>query len=87
MVDYLDHQLICKIKCENIIGLYKLSNNFIFSGQGNGDIKQWQCNGRNMNLYSYKKVEHNVCVMSIFRLNNKFILGDEFGNIKFLELK
>ena len=44
LVDYLAHQLISKIECEGIIGLYKLSNNFIFSGQNNGDIKEWKCN-------------------------------------------
>ena len=87
LVDYLAHQLINKIECEGIIGLYKLSNNFIFSGENNGDIKQWKCNGKNTKLYSYKKAAHNSYSMIIFRLNNIFISGDDIGYIKIWELK
>ena len=87
LVDYLAHQLISKIECEWVIGLYKLSNNFIFSGQDNGDIKEWKCNGRVLKLYSYKRAAHNSNTISIFRLNNIIISGDGSGNIKFWELK
>ena len=87
LVDHLAHQLISKIECKSIIGLYKLSNNFIFSGQTNGDIRQWQYNGRDIKLYSYKKAAHNENIMSIFRLNNVIISGGSAGNIKFWEMK
>ena len=87
LVDCLAHQLITKLQCEGIIGLYKLSNNSIFSGQNNGDIRQWKCNGRDIKLSSYKKEAHNSYTMSIFRLNNIIISGDRHGNIKFWELK
>ncbi len=57
------------------------------SGQRNGDINQWQCNGRDAKLYSYKKTAHNSNVDSIFYLNNILFSGDKEGNIKFWELK
>ena len=87
LVDYKAYQLINKIGCESIVILYKLSNNFILSGQYNGDINQWQCNGRDIKLYSYKKTAHNSNVDSIFYLNNILLSGDYRGNIKFWELK
>ena len=87
LVDYFSHQLISKIECGFIIGLYRLSNNCIFSGQDNGDIRQWQCNGREIKLYSYKKAAHNANLMSIFRLYNRIISGDRIGNIKFWDFK
>ena len=87
LVDYKAYQLINKIACEKIITLYKLSSNCIFSGQENGDIKQWQCNGRDTKLYSYKKEAHTNFICLIFRLNNQIFTGDNFGNIKFWDLK
>ena len=87
LVDYQAHQLISKLECEGIIGLYKISNNYIFSGQNNGDIKQWQSNGREIKLYSYKKAAHNSYVMSIFNLGNLMISGDNEGSIKLWEFK
>ena len=76
LVDYKVYQLINKIECEGIVTLYKLSNNFIFSGQDNGDIKQWQCNGRDTKLYSNKKTAQNSGIFSIFYLNNILFSGD-----------
>ena len=70
LVDYKAYQLINKISCEGIKTLYKLTNNFILSGQENGDIRQWQCNGRDTKLFSYKKEAQNSKVNSIFNLNN-----------------
>lgn len=87
MVYSLAYQLIGKIECEGIISLYKLSNNHVFSGQDNGDIKQWQCNGREVKLFSYKKKAHDSYIMTIFKFNKIFISGDGGGNIKFWELK
>ena len=86
LVDYKAYQLINKIGCKCITTLYKLSNNFILSRQRN-DINQWQCNGRDAKLYSYKKAAHKSEVYSIFYLNNILFSGDEEGNIKFWELK
>ena len=87
LVDYQAHQLISKLECKDIIGLYKISNNYIFSGQINGDIKQWQSNGRDIKLYSYKKAAHNSWAMSIFNLGNLIISGDDKGSIKLWEFK
>ena len=87
LVDYKAYQLINKIGCEYIITLYKISDNFIFSGQNNGDIRQWQCNGRDIKLYSYKKSAHNTHIYSIFYLNKIIYSGDGYGNIKFWELE
>ena len=88
LVDYLTYQLICKIQCEYIIGIYKLSKSFIFYGQTNGDIKQWKCNRKYIKLYSYKKAAHNnFSIMTIFILNNKILSGDSEGNIQFWEFK
>ena len=38
LVDIKSYQLISKIECEKIVTLYKISNDFILSGQSNGDI-------------------------------------------------
>jgi hypothetical protein len=86
-VNFQTYQLICKIECKGIITLYKLSNNFIFSGQYNGDIKQWKCNGGYTKLYSIKKSIDNSPVLSLFKLNNLLISGDRDGNIKYWEFK
>ena len=87
LVDYKAYQLINKISCEGIKTLYKLTNNFILSGQENGDIRQWQCNGRDTKLFSYKKEAQNSKVDSIFNLNNILFSGDYNGYIKIWELK
>ena len=83
LVDLQAYQLISKIECNSIKTLYKLSNNYVLSGQYNGDIKQWKCNGREVTLYSYKKDAHNsVNIMSMFSLRNYFISADNLGAIK-----
>ena len=87
LVNYQTYQLVCKIECKGIITLHKLSNNFIFSGQYNGDIKQWKCNGGYTKLYSIKKSIDNLPVLSLFRLNNLLISGDRDGNIKYWGFK
>ena len=87
LVDYKAYQLINKIGCEYIVTLYKISDNFIVSGQDNGDIRQWQCNGRDIKLYSYKKAAHNTNVDYIFNLNKILLSGDGSGNLKVWELK
>ena len=87
LVDYQAYQLISKINCEYIVSLYKLSNNFVLSGQYNGDIKQWQCSGRDTKLFSYKNGAMSSAVMSIFKLNNIIISGDRNGEFKFWEFK
>lgn len=87
LVDFQAHQLIGKINCQNIVSLYKLSNNFVLSGQSNRDIKQWQCSGRDTKLFSYKNGALSSQVMSIFELNNIIITGDGKGEFKFWEFK
>ena len=83
LVDLQAYQLISKIECNSIITLYKLSNDYILSGQANGDIKQWKCNGRKVTLHSYKKDAHNSGnIMSMFSLRNYFISADDRGAIK-----
>ena len=83
LVDYKAYQLISKIECQGIVMFYKISNNFILSGQDSGDIKQWQCNGRETKLYSYKNKGHDSAVSTIFKLNNNIFSGDNKGFIKF----
>ena len=87
MVNYQTYQLVCKIECKGIITLYKLSNNFIFSGEYNGDIKQWKCKGGYAKLYSCKKAIQNIPVLSLLNVNNLLISGDRDGNLKYLEFK
>ena len=87
LVDYQAYQLINKIDCQNTVTLYKLSSNFVLSGQENGDIKQWQCNGRDIKLFSYKKGDISSTVTSIFKLNNIIILGNKNGELKFFEFQ
>ena len=83
LVDLQVYQLIRKLECNYIITLYKLSNNYILSGQGNGDIKQWKCNGREVALHSYKKDAHNKGnIMSMLSLSNYFMSADNLGVIK-----
>ena len=89
LVDYQSYQLIRKIECgTTTVTLFKLSN-YIISGQSNGVIKQWECNGKEIKLYSYKNEAHNdLGITSMFVLNNNlFISADEKGNMKFWELK
>ena len=77
------YQLISKIECNYIITLYKLSNNYILSGQNNGDIKQWKCNRRKVTLHSYKKDAHNGGkISSMFLLSNLVMSADNLGAIK-----
>jgi len=87
LVDYQAYQLINKIDCQNIVTLYKLSNNFVLSGQYNGDIKQWQHNRRDIKLFSYKNGALSSSVMLIFKLNNIIISGDRNGEFKFWEFQ
>ena len=87
LVDYNEYKLIGKINCAGIITTYKSSNNIIFSGQDNGQINQWKCNGKELKLYSYKNKAHNKGVFSMFILNNIFISGDNAGSLKIWELK
>ena len=87
LVDLKAYQLINKIGCSNIVTLYKISNEFILSGQGNGDIKQWKCNGRETKLFSYKNGGHPSGLCSIFKLNNILISGGFQGDIKVWEFK
>jgi WD40 repeat protein len=86
LVDYKEYKLIGKIKCDGIITTYKSSNNFIFSGQYNGQINQWKCNGKELKLYSYKKKAHNHGVFSMLILNNVFISSDK-SSLKIWESK
>ena len=87
MVDILAYQLINKIECQFIVTLYKVSNNFVFSGQSNGDIKQWDCVGRDVKLYSYKNQGHSPSVVAIFRFNDIIVSGGSGGDLKFWEYK
>jgi len=87
LVNYQAYQLICRIECKGIITLYKLPNNFILSGQYNGDIILWKCNGGYAKLYSNKKAIQNIPVISLLKVNNLLFSGDRDGNIKYLELK
>ena len=83
LVDIKSYQLISKIECQNIVTLYKISNDFILSGQSNGDIKQWQCIGRETKLSSYKNKGNNSPVTAFLKLNEIILSGDKAGNIKF----
>ena len=83
LVDIKSYQLISKIECQNIVTLYKISNDFILSGQSNGDIKQWQCIGRETKLSSYKNKGNNSDVTAFLKLNEIILSGDKAGNIKF----
>ena len=83
LVDIKSYQLISKIECQNIVTLYKISNDFILSGQSNGDIKQWQCIGRETKLSSYKNKGNNSDVTAFLKLNEIILSGDGAGNIKF----
>jgi len=87
LVNYQTYQLVSKIKCKGIITLYKFSHNFIFSGEYNGDIKQWKCNGGYTKLFSYKKAIQNIPVLSLLNVNNLLISGDRDGNIKYWVFK
>ena len=83
LVDIKSYQLISKIECKKIVTLYKISNDFILSGQSNGDIKQWQCIGRETKLSSYKNKGNNSDVTAFLKLNEIILSGDGAGNIKF----
>jgi len=85
LVDLKSYQLINKIQCPYITTLYKISNEFVFSGQQNGDIKQWKCNGRDSILFSYKNEGHPSEIWSFFELNNIIFSGGQKGDIKFWE--
>ena len=87
LVDILAYQLLNKIECQSIVTLYKVSNNFVFSGQSNGDIKQWDCVGRDVKLYSYKNQGHSPSVVAIFRFNDIIVSGGRGGDLKFWEYK
>ena len=82
LVDIKSYQLISKIECEKIATLYKISNDFILSGQSIGDIKQWQCIGRETKLSSYKNKGNNSDVTAFLKLNEIILSGDGAGNIK-----
>lgn len=84
LVDIKSYQIISKIECNYVVTLFKISKDFILSGQGNGDIKQWQINGREVKLFSYKNKGHSSnAVTSFFKLNDVILSGDQSGNIKF----
>ena len=87
LVDLKAYQLINKIECSKIVTLYKISNEFILSGQGIGDIKQWKCNGRETKLFSCKNGGHPSGLCSIFKLNNILMSGGCQGDIKVWEFK
>ena len=87
LVDIKSYQLISKIECQNIITLYKISNDFILSGHRYGDIKQWQCIGRDSKLFSFKDKGHSSDVTSFLKLNGIILSGDNAGNIKFWEFQ
>ena len=82
LVDIKSYQLISKIECQKIVTLYKISNDFILSGQSNGDIKQWQCIGRETKLSSYKNKGNDSPVTAFLKLNEIILSGDGAGNIK-----
>ena len=82
LVDIKSYQLISKIECKKIVTLYKISNDFILSGQSIGDIKQWQCIGRETKLSSYKNKGHNSDVTAFLKLNEIILSGDGPGYIK-----
>ena len=82
LVDCQAYQLISKIECKYICSLYQISNNFVLSGH-DGYIKQWQCNGRDVKLYSYKNQIDSDRVFAIFKLNNTIISGSSEGVMKF----
>ena len=82
LVDCQAYQLISKIECKYICSLYQISNNFVLSGH-NGFINQWQCNGRDVKLYSYKNQIDSGNVFAIFQLDNTIISGSSEGVMKF----
>ena len=82
LVDIKSYQIISNIECCYIEILYKVSNDFILSGQSNGDIKQWQCIGRETKLSSYKNKGNNSHVTAFLKLNEIILSGDGAGNIK-----
>ena len=82
LVDIKSYQIISNIECCYIEILYKVSNDFILSGQSNGDIKQWQCIGRETKLFSYKNKGNNSHVTAFLKLNEIILSGDGAGNIK-----
>ena len=83
LVDCQACQLISKINCGYIYTLYKIDTNFVFSGHENGNIKQWQCNGRDTKLFSYKNGTDKSAAISLFKLNNFIISEDSNGEFKF----
>ena len=87
LVDIQSYQMIKKIICNLIITLYKISDNLVLSGQSNGDIKQWECNGKDIKLYSYKNKAHQGNIMGILKINNFIISGSSEGEMKFWEFK
>ena len=88
LVDIKSYQLISKTECQNIVTLYKISNDFILSGHRNGDIKQWQCIGRDTKLFSFKDKGHpSNAVTSFLKFNGIILSGDDAGNIKFWEFQ
>ena len=82
LVDSQAYQLISKIESKPTLTLYKISNDFVLSGH-DGYIKQWQCNGRDVKLYSYKNQIDSGRVFAIFKLNNTIISGSSEGVMKF----
>ena len=87
LVDIQSYQLIKTINCESIVSIYKVADNLVLSGQSNGDIKQWECNERDIKLFSYKNKAHQGNIMVIFKLNNFIISGCSGGEMKFWEFK
>ena len=87
LVDIQSYQLIKTINCESIVSIYKVADNLVLSGQSNGDIKQWECNERDIKLFSYKNKAHQGHIMVIFKLNNFIISGCSGGEMKFWEFK
>ena len=83
LVDIKAYQLINTIECDNIITLYKISDKYVLSGHDNGLIKQWECNGRDTKLFSYKSSAHaSNYVTTIFKIDDLIISGDSSGYIK-----
>ena len=87
LVDIQSYQLIKTINCESIVSIYKVADNLVLSGQLNGDIKQWECNGKDIKLYSYKNKAHQGNIMGILKINNFIISGSSEGEMKFWEFK
>ena len=87
LVDIQSYQLIKTINCESIVSIYKVADNLVLSGQSNGDIKQWECNERDIKLFSHRNKAHQGNIMVIFKLNNFIISGCSGGEMKFWEFK